>query len=87
MNPPILTIDREFDLMVKYQLAIETTSVIIKNAPSDAYTYSLIRIEEPFPSYIDYLNGNDFNELDVITASDSMDYLLSLQDSKRLKVA
>lgn len=87
MNFPVLDVETEFDLMVKYQVAIETKTVIIKNAPGDAYLYSLVAIDEPFPSYIDYLNGDDFDELVIITVSNSIDYLQSMQDKKRLKAA
>lgn len=85
MTKPLLTIENEFDLMVNYQIAIESKSVIITNDLRDKYRYSLYTIVKPFPTYEEYINGNEFDEGTLIKSSSSLDDLTLLQNSRRKK--
>lgn len=82
---PILTIETEFELMADYQTAVETKSIIVENALNDKHRYSLYSIEEPFPTYEEYLNGNDFDEHGLIKSSSSLDELKLLQKTRSIK--
>jgi len=75
MKKPILSIEDEFHLMADYQNAIECKSVIVENALNDKHRYSLVEISEPFPTYEEYINGNDFDEGEIIISSSSMEDL------------
>lgn len=83
--PQNLNVETEFDLMVNYQIAIESKSVIVENDLRDKHRYSLVAVEEPFPSYEEYLNGDDFEETKIIRSSSSYDELRMIQDERRKK--
>lgn len=80
-----LTVDTEFELMLNFQLAIESKSVIVENDVRDKHRYSLYSIAEPFPSYEEYINGDDFDEQKLIKSSSSYDELKLLQEKRRKK--
>lgn len=79
----LLDVEIEFGLMVGYQVVIESKCVIVKNSPKNKYKYSLYSIVEPIPSYIAYINGDDFIEGKLIKES-SLENLKALQESRRV---
>lgn len=83
MTRPVIAVDTEFEIMADYQLAIESKSVIVENALEDPYRYSLYSIAEPYPTYDEYMNGNDFDEAELIAESNTSDDLKLLQGEKR----
>jgi hypothetical protein len=74
-----LNVDEEFELMVNYQVSIETSSIVVRNDHRDKYDYTLYSIVEPYPSYEDYLNGNDFDYGKVLYESNNLDSIMRLQ--------
>lgn len=78
-----LTTDHEFDLMVNYQINIESQSTIVRNAPEDEFQYSLYEINKPYPTYAQYLNGNDFDESLLIMNSFSLEMVTDVQELRR----
>lgn len=85
MTRPILELNVELDLMVQYTTIIKSRSVIVQNAPNDPDRYTLYEICEPYPSYEEYMNGNEFDEGLLIRNSPSLN-LLKLVQSKRVQV-
>lgn len=83
MTRPVLTVDTEFDMMADYQLAIETKSVIVENAIEDSKRYSLYSITDNVPTYEDYMNGNDFDEHELLASSNNKEKLKVLQEQRR----
>jgi hypothetical protein len=83
MYQPQLSVETEFDLMVTYQRTIESKSVIIENDLRDKERYSLYSVSKPFPTYEEFLNGNEFDEQELIMSSSSIDALQLVQDSRR----
>jgi len=83
MNTPILDVQSEFDLMADYQIVIESKCVVVVNSPKDSFRYSLVTIVEPIPSYIEYLNGHDFEECEIIMNSNNVAQLIALQNTFR----
>jgi hypothetical protein len=79
MSTPVLNVEVEFDLMANYQTIIENKSVIIENSDKDEFKYSLFKVKKPYPTYEEYLNGNEFEEGKLIKHSSSIDELQSLQ--------
>jgi len=82
MTRPVIAIETEFELMADFQLSIESKSVIVENALNDKFRYSLYSITDQMPSYDDYMNGNEFEEDELIATSNSKDEL-KLQQQKR----
>jgi hypothetical protein len=83
MYQPQLSVETEFDLMVNYQRTVESKSVIVENDLKDKERYSLYTVSEPFPTYEEFLNGNEFDEQELIMSSSSIDALQLVQDSRR----
>lgn len=83
MKIPNLNVETEFDIMANYQTAVESKSIIIENSPKDRFRYSLIQIIEPIPTYKEYLNGNDFDEQDIIMQANNIDQLINQQNIRR----
>jgi hypothetical protein len=83
MTRPVISVDTEFDMMADYQLAIESKSVIIENALEDDHRYSLYSILEPVPTYDEYMNGNEFEEDELLAESNTKEELLVLQKGRR----
>lgn len=83
MTRPVLTVDTEFEIMADYQLAIESKSVIVENALEDPFRYSLYSILEPVPTYDEYMNGNEFEEDELLAESNTKEELLVLQKGRR----
>src|SRR6478609_2120527 len=83
MTRPSLAIETEFELMADYQTAIESKSVIVENALEDPFRYSLYAISEPFPTYEEYMNGNDFDEEELLAESNTRDELQIVQNERK----
>lgn len=83
MTRPVLTVETEFEMMADYQLAIESKSVIVENALEDKHRYSLYSILEPVPTYDEYMNGNEFDEGELLAESNTRDELKVLQETRR----
>jgi len=83
MNTPVISIDSEFELMANYQICIESKAFIVENSKKDLHRFSLYHIEEPYPTYEEYMNGNDFNETTLIRSSNSLEEIKVIQDSIR----
>lgn len=83
MTRPVLMVDTELDMMVDYQLAIESKSVIVENALEDPERYSLYSITDNVPTYDDYMNGNDFDEDQLLASSNNKEELKILQEERR----
>jgi hypothetical protein len=81
-----MNIDQEFELMVNYQVSIESNSIVVRNDHKDKYDYTLYSIVKPYPSYEDYLNGNDFEYGKVLYESNNLDSILESQDNMRAKI-
>lgn len=79
-----LQVETKFDIMANYQTAIESKSVIVKNSPTDQYQYSLYMIVEPFPTFEEYINGNEFDEGELLEHSSNVSYLNHQQDVRRI---
>lgn len=83
MKKPLLNLDREFELMVKYQITVESKSVVVKNNKHDEFPYSLYEIVEPYPTYEEYLHCNEFDEGQLIMNSLSLPVLDVVQERRR----
>ena len=83
MTRPVLTVDTEFEIMADYQLAIESKSVIVENALEDTHRYSLYSIMDNVPSYDDYMNGNEFDEDELLAEANTKEELKILQEGRR----
>ena len=83
MTRPLLTVDTEFEIMADYQLAIESKSVIVENALEDKHRYSLYSIFEPVPTYDEYMNGNEFDEDELLAVANTKEELKVLQETRR----
>lgn len=83
MIKPVLTVETEFELMADYQMSIESKTVIVMNSLQDKFRYSLYSISEPFPTYDEYMNGNDFDEDELIESSNNPDDLRVIQKARR----
>jgi len=83
MTKPVIAIETEFELMADFQLAIESKSVIVENALDDKFRYSLYSITDDLPTYDEYMNGNDFEEDELIATANSKDELVLLQRERR----
>jgi hypothetical protein len=83
MTRPVLTVDTEFELMADYQLAIESKSVIVENALEDTHRYSLYSITDNVPTYDEYMNGNEFDEDELLAESNTREELKVLQEQRR----
>lgn len=82
MTRPVIAVETEFELMADYQLSIESKSVIIENSLDDKFRYSLYSITQDVPTYNEYMNGNEFEEDELLATSNSKDEL-RLQQQKR----
>lgn len=80
---PVLDVQSQFDLMVKFQTAIESKSVIVQNSPKCKFAFSLYEISAPYPTFEEYLEGNDFNEGDPINHSSDIVQLEHSQAVRR----
>lgn len=83
MTRPMIAVETEFDLMADFQLAIESKSVIVENALNDKFRYSLYSITDQMPTYDDYMNGNEFEEDELIATSNTKEELILLQQERR----
>lgn len=84
MNKPVLNVEQELDLMIEYQNALESKSVIVKNSPRDEFRFSLFEIVEPYPTYNEYLHGNEFDEGQLIKHSASKEEMKKLQAKRKV---
>ena len=76
-------VEKEFDLMVNYQIIKESKSVIVENSVKDKHQYSLCTLLEPYPTYDEYKNGNDFDEDRVIFSSSLLSEIKGIQEERR----
>jgi hypothetical protein len=83
MTRPVLTVETEFEMMADYQLTIESKSVIVENALEDKFRYSLYSIHEPVPTYDEYMNGNDFDEDQLLSESNTREELNIVQEGRK----
>lgn len=84
MSQPALDVESEFELMVRYSTTLQSLSHLIAHAPEDQNTHGLYEIVEPYPTYEEYKEGNDFVEGDLIEQSSDIVRLTNLQNSRRL---
>jgi hypothetical protein len=82
MLKQLLTMESKFELMVAYQVSIESNSIIIENAENDPYRYTLYEIAEQV-SYEEYINGNEFELGRILKHSNSTDDLHFIQEGRR----
>lgn len=83
MTRPVIAIETEFEMMADFHLTIESKSVIVENALNDKFRYSLYSITDQLPTYDEYMNGNDFEEDELIATANSKDELVLLQRERR----
>jgi aspartate carbamoyltransferase catalytic subunit len=80
-----LDVDSEFELMVKYSRTIESKSVLVEHSLKDVFPYGLYNVVQPYPTYEEFQNGNDFIEGDLIRESSDIVLLEQIQDERRAK--
>lgn len=85
MLKSLLDVESEFELMVKYQRSIESQSVLIEHSLKDQFAYGLYNVVKPYPTYEEYLNGNDFIEGELIAQHSDIVQLEKVQDQRRVK--
>ena len=85
MLKSLLDIESEFEMMVEYQRTIESKSVLVEHSLKDEFAYGLYNIVHPYPSYEEFINGNEFIEGDLIEANSDIVQLEKLQDVRRVK--
>lgn len=85
MLKSLLDIDSEFELMVKYSRTIESKSVLVEHSLKDQFAYGLYNVLRPYPTYEEFVNGNDFIEGEIILASSNIVQLEHMQDGRRVK--
>jgi hypothetical protein len=83
----LLDVPSEFELMVKYQRILESEAVVIEHAPQDAHQYGLYTVLKPYPTYEEYMLGNDFIEDKLIMSWSDLVQLEALQDKLRKEKA
>jgi hypothetical protein len=78
-------VDDQIDLMIRYQNILESKSVIVQNDEEDEHPYSLYTVENPFPTYNDYLNGNEFDEGELIAHCQTYEQAIELQKGRIMR--
>lgn len=84
MLKPVLELEAKFNLMVEYQRTIESQSIISNHSPQDQCAYGLYTLEQPIPSFEEYVEGNEFSEGILIAESSDIVQIMGMQDERRV---
>lgn len=77
--------ETEFNLLCNYGEIISSHSIVVQNDDRDKFKYSLYKVLEPFPTFDEYVKGEEFDEGDLIANCDSMDEVLAVQNTYKFK--
>jgi len=78
--------EQEFDLLCNYGVVVASRSIVVENDERDKYRYSLYKVLEPFPTFDEYVRGEEFDEGELIVNCRTMDEILFAQNKYKIQV-
>lgn len=70
---PKSNLDVQFELLITYGNIIKCKSIISQLDDKDKFSYALIAVEKPYPTFDEYVKGVEFEENELIDCYNSYD--------------